>query len=43
MPLVLYVTGNGTSYWEGFDDQGNLQANNLGTNVTYDNATEAWL
>ena len=43
MPLVLYVTGKGTSYWEGFDDQGNLQANNLGTNVTYDNATEAWM
>ena len=43
MPLVLYVTGNGTSYWEGFDENGNLQANNLGTNVTYDNATAAWL
>lgn len=46
--LVLYVTGNGTSYWECRDGashaigDGQVDSNNLGTNVTYDEAVSNW-
>lgn len=48
MALVLYVTGNGTSYWEAWDGashaigDGQVDSNNLGTNVTYDEAVSNW-
>ena len=48
MPLVLYVTGNGTSYWEAWDGDshkigdGKVISNNLGTNVSYDEAVSQW-
>ena len=42
-PLVLYVCGNGTSYWEEHDESGAVIANNLGTNVYYDNVLFSWL
>ena len=48
MPLVLYVTGNGTSYWEAWDGDshkigdGKVISNNLGTNVSFDEAVSQW-
>ena len=42
-PLVLYVAGGGTSYWELRDASGAVTANNLGTNVYYDNVLFSWL
>jgi pimeloyl-ACP methyl ester carboxylesterase len=42
-PLVIFVTGAGTSYWEEYDAGGNVIANNSGTNIYYDNAVHSWL
>ena len=42
MSMVLYITGQGTSYWERYDGD-NFLACNLGTNITYDNSTASWV
>lgn len=41
-PLVLYVCGGGTSYWELYDEQGAVVANNPGTNLRFDTAMTTW-
>lgn len=41
-PLVVYVCGGGTSYWELYDAAGNLTAHNPGTNLAFDNAPLVW-
>jgi predicted peptidase len=42
-PLVCYITGSGTSYWELYDENGVVKANNPGTNLTFDNAAAGWI
>ena len=42
-PLVLYVCGGGTSYWELYGENEDVIAHNPGTNVYYDNALFSWL
>lgn len=42
-PLVCYITGSGTSYWELYNEDGTVKANNPGTNLTFDNAATGWI
>ena len=42
-PLVCYITGSGTSYWELYNEDGTVKANNPGTNLTFDNAAAGWI
>lgn len=41
-PMVVYVCGGGTSYWELYDEAGKLSAHNPGTNLNFDNAALGW-
>ena len=42
-PMAVYVCGGGTSYWELYDEDGNVVANNPGTNLYFDAACTNWL
>lgn len=42
-PMVVYVCGGGTSYWELYNEDGTILANNPGTNLYFDAALTNWL